>query len=221
MTSSKLHTLKQQLNLLQNPHEAQKMSAYMRQHFSFYGIPATKRRDCFKPFLQADKKEKQIDWEFLNQAWCEEEREMQYFVLDYIRSLKTYLTTEDLEKLEKFARDKQWWDSIDHLARTIGYLVIKEPQLKNTMLTWAQDTDFWIRRIAILHQLGYKDKTDPILLEKILSRNLGSDQFFINKAIGWALRDYSKSHPNWVSDFLGRYQDQLAPLSIREASKYL
>ncbi len=83
------------------------------------------------------------------------------------------------------------------------------------------DDNFWIRRIAIDHQLTRKEKTDPELLEAIIRKNFGSSEFFINKAIGWSLRDYSKVNPEWVRDFLTRYSEKMAPLSIREASKYV
>ena len=88
-------------------------------------------------------------------------------------------------------------------------------------MEWGNDSDFWIRRLAIIHQLGRKDATDTEVLHKILVANLGSDEFFINKAIGWALRDFSKANPAWVSEFIAEHRDGLAPLSVREGSKYL
>lgn len=89
------------------------------------------------------------------------------------------------------------------------------------MLEWSKDEDFWLRRTAIDHQLCRKDKTNTELLEKILVNNFGSDEFFINKAIGWSLRDYSKTNPEYVKAFISKYSDQMANLSIKEASKYL
>ncbi len=89
------------------------------------------------------------------------------------------------------------------------------------MIDWSLDEDFWLRRIAIDHQLLQKEKTDIVLLEKILVNNLNQTEFFITKAIGWSLRDYSKTNPHWVRDFLRKYRHQMASLSIREASKYL
>ena len=80
---------------------------------------------------------------------------------------------------------------------------------------------FWLRRIAIDHQLNRKEKTNKELLEKIIVNNLGSSEFFINKAIGWSLREYSKTNPAWVKNFINRYKDKLDKLSIREASKYI
>ena len=89
------------------------------------------------------------------------------------------------------------------------------------MLEWSQDENIWVRRVAIDHQLLFKEKTDEELLGKIIQNNLGSKEFFINKAIGWSLRDYSKTNPQWVAGFIEEHREKLAPLSIREGSKYL
>lgn len=89
------------------------------------------------------------------------------------------------------------------------------------MLEWSRDEDFWLRRLAIEHQLLQKEETDVQLLEQILVNNLDQFEFFINKAIGWALRDYSKTNPDWVLEFIEKYKDKLSKLSIKEGSKYL
>ena len=89
------------------------------------------------------------------------------------------------------------------------------------MLVWSQDDNFWIRRLAIDHQLGFKLETDADLLAQIIQNNLGSDEFFINKAIGWSLREYSKVAPDWVRDFIEASGDELNSLSIREGLKVL
>jgi 3-methyladenine DNA glycosylase AlkD len=89
------------------------------------------------------------------------------------------------------------------------------------MLAWSVDDNIWLRRIAIDHQLLRKEKTDTALLEAIIENNFGQKEFFINKAIGWSLRDYSKTNPEWVRAFVEKYRDKLAPLSIKEASKYI
>ena len=94
-----------------------------------------------------------------------------------------------------------------------------DPRLSRVQ--WSTDEDFWVRRIAIDHQLLRKDKTNTVLLEKIIVNNFGSDEFFINKAIGWSLRDYSKTDPEWVRDFIERYRNRMDKLSIREAGKYI
>ena len=89
------------------------------------------------------------------------------------------------------------------------------------ILDWSRDDNIWLRRIAIDHQLLRKEKTDTALLAQILDNNLGHSEFFINKAIGWALRDYSKTNPEWVRGYIESRREKMTVLSIREASKYL
>jgi 3-methyladenine DNA glycosylase AlkD len=89
------------------------------------------------------------------------------------------------------------------------------------MVEWSKSENIWLKRVAIDFQQEYKEKTNIKLLEQIINNNLGSDEFFINKAIGWSLRDYSKINPEWVKKFLKKYEDRLSKLSIKEASKYI
>jgi 3-methyladenine DNA glycosylase AlkD len=89
------------------------------------------------------------------------------------------------------------------------------------LLDWSRETDFWLRRLAIDHQLTLKEKTDTVLLEAIIVNNLGQTEFFVNKAIGWALREYSKTDADWVRNFIERHGDCMAKLSLQEASKYV
>ncbi|MBN3465478.1 DNA alkylation repair protein [Lactobacillus acidophilus] len=146
---------------------------------------------------------------------------MQYFVYDYLLAMKKYVSYDDLFRIEHYVRTKQWWDTIDSLVKIYGYVGLKDKRVDQLMLKWSKDPDKWVRRVAIEHQLLRKDKMDEILLSKIIENNLDSNEFFINKAIGWALRDYSKTNPNWVNDFITRYYDHLSKLSITEGSKYI
>ena len=98
-------------------------------------------------------------------------------------------------------RDR-WWYTIDCLDRIIGGIGLEDPRVDGVMLEWSLDEDFWVRRVAIDHQLCRKERTNTALLEQIIVNNLGSGEFFINKAIGWSLRDYSKTNPAWVRDGL-------------------
>lgn len=134
---------------------------------------------------------------------------------------KKNLVLADLPRLKKLAQTKSWWDSIDGLDKLVGKIVLDNPEAKQVMIDWSLDEDFWLRRIAIDHQLLQKEKTDIVLLEKILVNNLNQTEFFITKAIGWSLRVYSKTNPHWVRDFLGKHQHKMSSLSIREVSKYL
>lgn len=201
------------------------MSAYMRYQFCFLGLPSPARREIFKPYLAQLKQEAKssgVDRDFVEHAWMQDGREFLYNALDYLAAVKKYLQPSDIPWLRSLAERKTWWCSIDRLDRIVGDIALRHPQLNDMLLNeWAEDENFWIRRIAIDHQLTRKEKTDADLLEAIIVKNFGSSEFFINKAIGWSLRDYSKVDPLWVRDFLERYGSQMAPLSVREASKYV
>ena len=204
-----------------DPAAAAAMSDYMRGKFIFYGIAAPKRRALYRDFLKAEKKNGTVDYAFLDRCWADEHREFQYVVFDYLTALESFLTYDDIFVMEKYVRTKQWWDTIDFFDEIIGGIGLRDGRVTDLMLDWSLDGDFWVRRIAIDHQLGRKEKTDAALLEKIIVNNLGSKEFFVNKAIGWALRDYSKTNPAWVKDFLSRHGGEMSKLSLREAGKYI
>lgn len=198
-----------------------KMSSYMRNLFTFYGLPTPKRKTLYKELLKSEKKNKVIDWAFLDKCYKDEHREFQYLVMDYLSAMQKFLTFDDVPKIEKYIRTKQWWDTIDGFDRIVGNIAFVDDRINNLMLKWSTDEDFWVRRIAIDHQLCRKEKTNIELLEKILVNNFGSKEFFINKAIGWSLRNYSKTNPDWVRAFIEKYKNQMDKLSVKEAGKYL
>lgn len=200
---------------------AGQMKAYMRNQFEFLGLPAVKRRELMRPYFQSDKKEERIDWDFVQRFWDQSYRECQYIVCDYLSFRQNLLVSSDIDKIKKLALKKSWWDTIDSLDKVIGKLALKYPELNEVLLAWSTDENIWLRRIAIDHQRLRKQATDTQLLEKIIQNNFGSSEFFINKAIGWILRDYSKTDPEWVTQFIEKYRDDMHPLSIREGSKYL
>lgn len=212
--------LLKELRNLANAGDARAMKAYMRGRFEFLGVKTPARRKAAKAFFKkhggAD-----IDWRFVRQAWEHPFREMQYAALDYLETRKNLLRPGDLPQLKKLAQTKSWWDTIDFLDRLAGGIIAGFPETRPVILQWSRDEDIWLRRLAIDHQLLRKDQTDQHLLEQILVNNLDQTEFFINKAIGWALRDYSKTNPEWVKNFIRQHHGKMAPLSIREASKYL
>lgn len=218
---SKYQKVKEAFEFLRDEENARHMEAYMRDRFKFYGLQTPERRAVYKDVIARDKKGGVIDREFLEQCWADEHREFQYLVTDYLRAMQKVLTYDDVPFVEQFIRSKQWWDTIDGLDRTVGGIAFRDTRINDLMLRWSTDEDFWVRRLAIDHQLLRKNDTDEDLLEKIIVNNFGSDEFFINKAIGWSLRDYSKTNPAWVRDFIDKYRDRMAPLSLREANKYL
>lgn len=217
----KYFEIERQFEALRNDENAKNMAAYMRNKFIFYGLSAPERKAIYKKFLSDERRNKSVDWEFLNKCWDNDHREFQYLVVDYLVSMQKFLKYEDIDLIECFVRTKQWWDTIDGLDRVIGNIAFIDKRVNDLMLKWSKDEDLWVRRISIDHQLLRKEKTDTDLLEKILTNNFGSSEFFINKAIGWILRDYSKTNPQWVKEFIDKYEDKMSTLSIREASKYL
>ncbi|MCY7147181.1 DNA alkylation repair protein [Streptococcus gordonii] len=212
--------LLKELKAVANSDDAVAMKAYMKNKFEFLGVKTPARRKLAKTFFK-QQTDSVIDWNFINEAWNNPYRELQYVALDYLEIRKKLLTPSDLQRLKKLAQTKSWWDTVDFLDRLVGSIITRFPETKEIILSWSCDEDIWLRRLAIDHQLLRKEETDTELLEKILINNLGQTEFFINKAIGWALRDYSKTNPNWVRDFIERHQAEMAALSIREGSKYI
>lgn len=203
-----------------NPEKAAQMSAYMRDQFPFHGIQTPERKQLGRDFLKSKSRD-MVDWEFVFQCWGQPEREFQYLAIDYLERVASALTPLDIPNLQELITTKSWWDTVDRLDRLVGGIALRFPEVNNTLLAWNIAENFWLRRAAIDHQRMRKDKTDTALLEKILVNNLGQTEFFINKAIGWALREYSKTNPDWVRGFLKKYGERMSVLSIKEASKYI
>jgi len=200
---------------------AESMSKYMQDKFRFLGVRGASRTKIYKKYFPEARKSKEIDWEFIENCWNKEEREFQYVVVYYLKAMQKFLKREDISRLKYLIVTKSWWDTVDLLAKVIGSLVIRIEGYDQIMLEWSKDSNIWLKRVAILYQLSLKEKVDKQILERILVGNLGDSEFFINKAIGWALRDYSKYNPEWVREFIKKNKDNMANLSIREASKYI
>ena len=200
---------------------AAQMAAYMRDQFRYLGVQTPARRKISRPFLNAAKKERLLDWDFVDACWQAEEREFQYVAADYLRKVRHLLTVADLPRIRGLAVTKPWWDTVDSLDATVGSVVAQSSEGRELILKWARDENMWVRRLAIDHQLQRKESTDVELLSSIIEANLGSGEFFIDKAVGWALRDYSKTDPEWVRAFIAEHRQGMAALAVREASKYL
>ena len=200
---------------------AESMSKYMQDKFRFLGVRGATRTEIYKKYFPDARKTKTIDWDFVENCWNKEEREFQYVVVYYLKAMQKFLKREDISRLKYLIVTKSWWDTVDLLAKVVGSLVIRIEGYDQIMLEWSKDSNIWLKRVAILYQLSLKDKVDEIILDNILVNNLGDNEFFINKAVGWALRDYSKFNPEWVREFIKKNKDNMANLSIREASKYI
>jgi 3-methyladenine DNA glycosylase AlkD len=198
------------LRPLADPVRAAGMSAYMRGRFPFLGLATPARCAAVKEVLRGSRGA--VSRELVEQCWAAEEREFQYVACDHLRDAP--LGPGDVGWLRSLVVRKSWWDTIDSLAKPVGRAATEEQ-----MRAWAVDGDLWVRRVAILHQLGRRADTDEALLAEIIVANLGSGEFFIDKAIGWALREYAKTAPGWVRDFLET--QEVSALTRREGSKYL
>lgn len=213
--------IKKRFESREDKENAAVMSKYMRNMFDFYGLHAPERKKVYEDLIRADKKAKAIDWDFLDRCYEDGHREFQYLVCDYLLAAEQYVVFEDIPKIRNYIITKSWWDTIDFLDKVIGAVGLRDARVKDLMTDWSKDKNIWIRRTAIDHQLGLKDKTDTVLLERIIINCLGGDEFFVNKAIGWALRDCSKTDPAFVKGFIDRHKDRMSSLSIKEASKYI
>lgn len=210
----------EQMEAAKDEAQAKRMSAYMKDLFPFLGLPKPVLDGIRKPFMQASKK-LPFDRGFVFLCWGKPYREAQYVGVGYIQLQEKELVREDLSVLKRLITEKSWWDTVDSLDAACGTLVTKYPELKETMLAWSLSDNIWLRRTAIDFQQRFKEATDTELMERIILNSLGTTEFFINKAIGWSLREYGKTDAEWVRGFLERYGDRLAPLSKKEASKYL
>jgi len=205
-----------------NEQNAEPMKKYMKNLFPFLGIKTPERNKLTKLFYQQSGILKlDFQHDVVLELWQQPEREYQYAAIDYIgRSLKK-LVKEDLPFFEKLITTKSWWDTVDMLEqKPVGTIAEKYPEvITESIDSWAISENLWLRRTALLFQLKYKGNTNEVLLYRYIESNAESKEFFIQKAIGWALREYSKTHPESVREFINSHS--LAPLSIREGSKYL
>lgn len=199
-----------------------KQKAYMRGQFDYFGLKTETRRTLQKPFLDKNHLPNKEELEQLIKIlWNKPQRDFQLFgqelVFKYIRKFEL----SDIELLEYMASHKSWWDTVDYIAyKLMGSYFIKFPEQQQRYVDlWLDSNNIWLQRCALLFQLKYKEDLNTELLANSINRLLGSKEFFINKAIGWVLREYSRTNPQWVLDFTN--QTDLAPLSKKEALRLI
>jgi len=205
-----------------NEDNAIPMQKYMKDHFPFLGIKTPERRGLMKQFYQKTGiLEEELQTNFIELLWEKNEREYQYAALDYINRVLKKVNVDHLPLLENLITSKSWWDTVDTIApHPVGKIARETPRiLDDTIEGWSKSGNLWLRRSAILFQLRYKEETDETRLYRYILTNADSKEFFIQKAIGWALREYSKTNPSSVKSFIENHS--LAKLSIREGSKYI
>ncbi|MFJ5621952.1 DNA alkylation repair protein [Peribacillus loiseleuriae] len=195
---------------------------YMRNQFDFLGIRTPIRRKLTKQFLKENGLPPKNELEtIILTLWEKPEREYQKAALDILEKIKKNLTPDDMPWLVSLLKNKSWWDTIDVLSPHIfGYMFLHDPKLIPLYPDqWIEDDYIWLQRSAILYQLYYKEHVDEKRLYDYILRQAHSNEFFVQKAIGWVLREYAKTNASSVQLFVS--QNQLKPLSKREALKHL
>jgi 3-methyladenine DNA glycosylase AlkD len=204
-----------------NSDNACAMSKYMRNHFLFFGIKTEERRRIFKAIWKENKQE--IDKnprEIALELYSKPERELQYCAIEIlIKQLKGHYLKKDIQLIEKLVTTNSWWDSVDTIAKNmLGEYLLEYPlETENVIARFSNSNSIWLNRSAILFQLGYKQKTNFELLKSECEKHQNSNEFFIQKANGWALREYAKTNPVAVKNFVDN--SNLKPLSKKEALK--
>lgn len=193
--------------------------AYMRNQFEYFGIKAATRQSISKDYIKKGLPAYVEIEVIVKELWQLPEREYQYFAIDLMAAMKKQWTADIIKLIEFVLVNNSWWDTVDHAASDLTgpYLKLFPQQINKITGNWNRSADFWLQRSSIMFQKKYKKETDTVLLSKYILRHTQSKEFFVQKAIGWALREYGKTDAAWVKDFVT--QNKLAPLSEREALK--
>jgi len=205
-----------------DPTQAAPMKKYMRDQFEYLGIKTPKNIALQKEFFAERGFPLLSELEpVLRDLWSLPQREFQYVAVGLLGRFNKQIPAKFIKTIEHMIITKSWWDTVDSIAGgTLGVHFRRFPDVREKYLAkWRASDNFWLRRATILFQLNYKKETDFDLLCKIICENLDSKEFFINKAIGWSLRQYARVDPKAVTKFVK--STPLHPLSRREAMKHL
>jgi len=206
-----------------NPAQAAPMKKYMRDQFEYLGIKTPERGALQKDFYAKHGLPNLADLDtILRELWSLPQREFQYTAVGLLSRCAKQIPAKFVTTIEYLIVTKSWWDTVDSIAGdTTGMHFKRFPDVREKYLAkWRLSDNFWLRRTTILFQLNYKQETDFDLLCDVIRENFGSKEFFINKAIGWALRQYARTDPEAVKMFVTATKE-LHPLSRREAMKHL
>ena len=217
-----INTLEIEFEKHKNAKIALEQKAYMRHQFQFYGLKATVRREIQKPFFIKEYLPQKSEIEhIIKTLWEKPQREYQLFAQELAFKYVKQLELKDINLFEFMVTNKSWWDTVDFIAnKLMGEYFKTFPNQKEKYVTkWLKSNNIWLQRSALLFQLKYKNKIDTVLLSSTINSLLNSKEFFINKAIGWVLREYSRTNPNWVIEFVNN--TELSNLSKKEALRLL
>ncbi|MGG0186849.1 DNA alkylation repair protein [Bacillus rhizoplanae] len=205
-----------------NREKAEPMERYMKNHFPFLGIQTPERKQLFREVSQNTEVPKVAELPvILRELWALPEREFQMLALTLLDKYRKHLNETHLPLLEDLITTKSWWDSVDMLAsHFVGLILAAHPHLIEPYVQkWMASNNMWLQRTCLLFQLKYKEKIDMKLLFSLIEQLSHSKEFFIQKAIGWVLREYAKTNPKAVWEFVQIHH--LAPLSKREGIKHI
>jgi len=206
-----------------NEENAVAMKAYMKGRFDLYGIKTPVRKSLYKDLMSETKKWSYLEIEsMLVWCWDQDQRDYQYFGLDLLQRHQKKLPAESLEILKFLISSKSWWDTVDLLASNpLGTICRKYESASTEMDNWIKSDDMWLRRSAIIYQLKSKDKVDEERLFRYCDLCKHESEFFIRKAIGWALRQHSRVAPEKILTYVAKNEDSLSGLSKREALRLI
>lgn len=219
---SYIGNLKKEIEPHADPEYAVQMKAYLRNQFEFLGMKSPERKVLFKEFFNSHGLPGLGHLEtVVEELFRLEHREYHYFAIELAAKFRSRWTAEHLSLFETMAVTRSWWDTVDHIRNVClkDYFLMFPKGRYPITGRWLASGNIWLQRLSVTFQLGYKEKTDTRLLKRNILRLKDSDEFFIQKAIGWALRDYAKTDPDFVKGFVS--ESGLKPLSRREALKRL
>lgn len=212
------------LSAVSDSKKAARMAAYMKTDTPFYGVQKTERVPVQRAMVGRFPAESRSDYrQAVLALWTQPHREERYLAIEYALAFPRYVTVSTLPLYRRMILEGAWWDSVDAVAIHLVGQVLERQRAVTTpkVAAWIDDRDLWLRRTSIIAQIGHKEATDSGLLFDACERRMHETEFFIRKAIGWALREYAKTDPEAVIAFVTEHRDGLSGLSFREATKHL
>jgi 3-methyladenine DNA glycosylase AlkD len=198
------------------------MKKYMKDRYDYFGIKSPLRKEIYREHkLKYGLIPQQDTEEIIKWCWQQPQREYQYFAMEFLGRASKKVDQDIINLYVHIITNKSWWDTVDYIAANLVGNYLKQFPQRTEELTsqWMSSNDMWLQRTCLLFQLKYKSAMDTELLHSFISRLAGSKEFFIRKAIGWVLREYSKTDAEFVVDYVNKFQ--MSGLSQREALKWL
>ena len=223
--AAQLSQIEGALRPLADASQAVPMRAYMLDQFEFLGIRATARRQALRTLPRMNNWTSTELLALAEALWDLPEREFQYVAVDLLAKHHKRLDVDSLPRVLQLVQRQSWWDTVDGLAGVVGDILLQarneQPDVQRLMDECLRHANLWVRRVAMLHQLGWKAQTDEARLFRYALKLAPETDFFIRKAIGWALRDHARTRPKAVRAFLAEHALRLSGLTRREAGKHL